>query len=81
MNLESKKIQIDKICAKCFEADETSYHALRGCEVTIEVWQLLNSEWHIDQTEYGKIRNWFQNNMINLNLKQLQQVAITTWAV
>ena len=71
-NMEKRKIQVEKMCSKCFEVKETSYHALSECKVVVVVWKLLRWDWEIDQIKYEKISKWLQNNMSKLSLKQIQ---------
>ena len=81
VNLERKKIMVEKTCSRCLNADETSYHALQGCKAAADVWNQLQWDWDKDQTEYMEMSSWLVNNMVIFNQEQTQQAAITIWTI
>ena len=51
VKLAQRKIQVEQLCPRCHETEETIAHAIRECPWAKEVWQQLHLTWDRDNSE------------------------------
>ena len=78
--LASMTITVERACPRSNQEDETVLHALRHCPIATGVWQQLNFTWDND-TDASKGVDWVVSKLNGLSQQQIQQLAITMWAV
>lgn len=67
VNLENRKILVERLCMRCGQTEESVHHELRQCPAAMEVWHQLQFTWDSGSKENGESVEQLSQRVERLN--------------